>query len=108
VKHFFEMAIPGVEVWMSEIDISKGARWGAEVAKELDETDLGIVCCTPNNLFEPWLHFESGALSKSVKNGRVFPLCFGVSFGDLPGTLSQFQATKFSKRRPLEASKYYQ
>lgn len=97
VKHLVEMALPGTSVWMSEVDIGKGARWNVQVTNELEQTDVGIICCTENNLLEPWLHFEAGALSKSVEAGMVHPLCFGVDFDKLPGTLSQFQATKFDK-----------
>ena len=40
---------------------------------ELDTTNCGIICVTPDNMREPWLHFEAGALSKSVKQAQVHP-----------------------------------
>jgi TIR domain len=97
LKHALEMML-GVEVWVSEVDIPKGKRWGQEVAQALDETNTGIICVTPNNLNEPWLHFEAGALSKAVADAHVHPLCFHVEKSQLPGTLSQFQATVFERK----------
>lgn len=97
LKHLIEMSLPGVSAWMSDLDIGKGQRWSQAVAAELDETNVGIICCTPNNLSEPWLHFEAGALSKSVTEARVLPLCFNVPVEDLPGALGLFQCTKYSR-----------
>ena len=102
LKHFIEMTLPGTSVWMSEVDIGKGKRWGREIAEQLEATNLGVVCCTENNLLEPWLHFEAGALSKSVSEGMVFPVCFGFGFEQLPSTLAQFQATKFERTEILK------
>ena len=97
LKHALEMML-GVDVWVSEVDIPKGKRWGQEVAQALDETNTGIICVTPNNLSEPWLHFEAGALSKAVDDAHVHPLCIRVEKRQLPGTLSQFQATVFDRK----------
>jgi hypothetical protein len=97
LKHALEMML-GVDVWVSELDIPKGKRWGQEVAQALDETNTGIICVTPNNLIEPWLHFEAGALSKAVADAHVHPLCIRVEKSQLPGTLSQFQATVFERK----------
>lgn len=97
IKHFIESTLPGVGVWMSDLDIAKGDRWNATVTEQLAKTDIGIICCTKNSVLEPWLHFEAGALSKSVKHGKIFPLCFGIEFGQLPTTLGQFQGTMFTE-----------
>ncbi len=59
--------IQAVEPWMSETDIAKGARWGMDMARELDETRVGIICLTPENLNAPWILFEAGALSKTLE-----------------------------------------
>ena len=75
----------------------KGRRWGVELAQRLESTNGGILCVTPENVREPWLIFEAGALSKSVKDGQIHPLLFGMKSGELQGPLSQFQATAVSK-----------
>jgi hypothetical protein len=60
-----------VEPWMSESDIEPGARWSAEIAKELESTSFGIACVTSGNQGSPWLNFEAGALAKQLSTSRV-------------------------------------
>ena len=88
----------GIELFVSSEDIRKGKRWPLEVSKELDASNFGIVCLTPDNLEAPWLLFESGALSKSVKEASVYTLLVGgLRIGDIEGPLSHFQHTLFEK-----------
>ncbi len=88
----------GIELFVSSEDIRKGKRWPLEVSKELDVCNFGIVCLTPDNLEAPWLLFESGALSKSVKEASVYTLLVGgLRIGDVEGPLSHFQHTMFEK-----------
>ena len=46
-------------------DIDKGKRWSDEISNQLEETKLGIICLTQDNLKAPWLLFEAGALWKA-------------------------------------------
>lgn len=88
----------GIELFVSSEDIRKGKRWPAEISKELDSCNFGIVCLTPDNLEAPWLLFEAGALSKSVKEASVYTLLLGgLRIGDIEGPLSHFQHTIFGK-----------
>jgi TIR domain len=85
--------IQSIEPYVSSEDIDKGSRWGAEVAKELAESDYGILCVTPTNTQAPWVHFEAGALSKSLDKSRVAPFLFGLERSEIPqGPLVQFQS----------------
>ena len=68
-----------------------------ELARILDESDFGILCVTRENLEAPWLHFEAGALSKSLEEGRVVPYLFELNPEELTGPLSQFQAVISNK-----------
>lgn len=86
-----------VETWVSSEDIGKGRRSIPEIAGQLESTDFGIVCRLPNNLLEPWLNFEAGALSKSVSTSHVAPFLVGVKIDEIDGPLGQFQFTSFSK-----------
>lgn len=81
-----------VRPWMSDADISAGSRWLAEVSSVLDETSIGIICVTQENLSSPWLHFEAGALSKALDQSRVCPMGLNLKPGQISGPLSQFQA----------------
>jgi hypothetical protein len=86
-----------VEAWVSSEDIPKGTRWGEQLASELQSTFSGIICLVPDNLTEPWLHFEAGALSKSVTTARIHPFLVGVDPNQLSAPLAQFNATRYSK-----------
>lgn len=52
-------------------DIEKGAKWSTEVLKELEESEIGILCLTRDNLDKPWILFEAGALSKNFGKSKV-------------------------------------
>ena len=42
------------EPWLSEADIEAGQRWAEQVAKELEASQLGIICVTRENVSSPW------------------------------------------------------
>ncbi|OJJ10695.1 hypothetical protein BKI51_12240 [Alphaproteobacteria bacterium AO1-B] len=92
------MVFETVKPWISSNDIEIGQRWSSEIAGQLDKTQFGIVCVTPENKTAPWIQFEAGALAKSVDSGRVVPLLWEVRPSDLSnaGPLSQFQAKTVS------------
>lgn len=88
--------LQNVRPYMSSENIEKGERWSQDIAQQLQDTDFGIVCVTPDNITAPWILFESGALSKSMEDGRVWPIIFGLSPSDLSKSpLLQFQLTQF-------------
>lgn len=97
LRDWIAVVLPYAQTWVSSEDISKGARWGVELAEELETTNCGIVCLTPFNVTEPWLNFEAGALSKTVERARVYPFLVGFHAQELVGPLSQFQATEFTR-----------
>lgn len=61
---------------MSEHDIDKGTRNIPAIARNLDETQFGIICLTPENLNAAWLLFEAGALSKIQYDSRVWTFLY--------------------------------
>lgn len=89
--------IQAVKPYFSPNDIDKGSRWALEIAKELEETDIGLLFLTKDNIKAPWLMFEAGALSKSMENSRVVPLLFELEPTDIKGPLTSFQSSKFEK-----------
>ena len=84
--------LQAVEPWFSSSDIQAGARWASELELQLQESRVGIICLTPENLTAPWVLFEAGALSKSLGSAYVCPYLFGFSPSELHGPLVQFQA----------------
>jgi hypothetical protein len=86
-----------VRPWLSLADIDKGARWRAEVAGELEESQVGIICLTPDNLNAPWLLFEAGALSKIQQKSYVCTFLYNLEPTDVREPLAQFQHTLAQK-----------
>jgi TIR domain len=93
LRDWLPSVLQSVEPYVSSEDIEKGARWGTEISRELNDTDFGILCVTRDNANSEWLNFEAGALSKSIDTSRVSPFLLGLRSADLIGPLSQFQAT---------------
>ena len=93
--------LPGVlqlvTPYFTPSDIEKGTRWSDDIAKELSESQIGILCITQDNIHSDWLLFEAGALSKSLEKSHVCPILFGITNTDLTGPLKQFQTTVFGK-----------
>ena len=83
-----------VKPWLSDADVSAGDRWATVVAKELETSNFGIICVTPENLNSPWVLFEAGALAKAMQGAKVIPLLLNLEFSDISGPLAQFQAKK--------------
>ncbi|WP_128535917.1 toll/interleukin-1 receptor domain-containing protein [Mucilaginibacter gilvus] len=97
LRQWLPSVIQSVKPYYSPDDITKGTRWGSEIAKELDESKVGIICLTKDNLNSPWIMFEAGALSKNIDSSKVCPILFGIDPSDIQGPLVQFQAAKFNR-----------
>jgi hypothetical protein len=82
-----------VNTWISK-DIGAGQRWTKEIDEQLSITDFGILCLTQENLQEPWILFEAGALAKRVADdARIVPyLIDDIRPEDLKPPLGLFQA----------------
>lgn len=96
-REWLPNVIQAVQPWMSAADIEKGTRWSSDIAGQLEETRVGIVCLTPDSLEAPWIHFEAGALSKTVQKTYVCPYLLEVEPTDIKGPLVQFQAARANK-----------
>ena len=100
LSRWLQMVIQAVEPWIST-DIAKGARWSAEIAEQLEQSRVGIICLTRDNLTAPWILFEAGALSKA-KNAHVCTFLLDVQPADVEPPLSQFQHTTKDKADVFE------
>lgn len=96
LKSWLENFFQNVEVFMSESDIEPGTRWASRLNDELQISNYGIICLTPENQNSQWILFEAGALSNQIEN-RVTPLLFQLKEGEVKGPLSQFQYLKADK-----------
>lgn len=103
-RDWIPFVLNAVEPWMSANDIEAGARWGPEIAQELEQSQFGILFVTPTNTTAPWLLFEAGALAKKLTDTYVCPYLLGFQDPNQlgPGPLTQFQAKLANRDDTLE------
>jgi DNA recombination protein RmuC len=91
--------VQGVKPWLSSEDIDKGSRSQDEMATALQGIKVGIICLTSDNVREPWILFEAGALSKTIddRTRLCTYLLGGLQPKDIEAPLGLFQATKAEK-----------
>lgn len=99
LKYWIPAVIHSVDCYVSSEDIDKGACWEDELAKELTNSNFGILCITKNNSNSPWLNFEAGAISKFVGKAKVCTLLYDVKNSEIKGPLGKFQATKCDEEK---------
>jgi TIR domain len=102
LREWIPVVLHYVEPWLSHADIDAGQRWADEVAKELENSNFGILCVTRENVDSPWVLFEAGALAKSMQGSRVIPLLLDLEVRDITGPLAQFQAKKVDRTGMFE------
>lgn len=96
--------IQAVEPWMSKPDIEKDASGMREIEEQLADSDYGILCVTPENLANPWLLFEAGAIAQEI-SARACPYLLGLDRADLGpplGLLQLTEATREDTRRLVD------
>jgi len=86
-----------VKPYFTPEDIEKGTSWSSDIASELATSNVGILCLTKDNIENPWILFEAGALSKNFDKANVCTILFNLDTSDLKGPLTNFQATRFIK-----------
>lgn len=92
LSEWLRSVIQSVEPFMSTEAVDAGTRWSNGIAQALENATFGVAVVTRENLEAPWLHFEAGAIAKSVTDSRVIPLLLDVTVTDIKGPLAQFQA----------------
>lgn len=97
LRKYIPCIIQEIKPFMSQHDLSSGSRWSEQLCRELEHTNFGIVCLTPNNLENPWILFEAGALTKHLEGRACCLLSRGLRQTDVSGPLSQFQNRIFSR-----------
>jgi TIR domain len=93
IYEYLPLLIQSTKPLISIEDIKKGALWPNELMTLLIESKFGIICVTQDNINNPWLLFEAGAIAKSA-NLSVYTLLLGCDPQALKGgPLEFFQAT---------------
>lgn len=104
LKDWIPSVIQNLDTYVSSEDIDKGARWFNDILKNLESSNFGIFCLTKENIKEPWINFEAGALSKVVDDSKICPFLLGIKRSEINSRmpLSHFQSTTFKKNDILK------
>lgn len=105
LRAWLPMMIGSAEPYLSSEDTHAGTRWYETIARELEVSDYGIFCITRENVANPWMNFEAGALSKAVEKSRVFPFLIDAKPSQITGPLMHFQAATYSYEGALRLAK---
>lgn len=103
LSEWLEQVLQAVEPWVSS-DIEKGKRWDGEISKKLEQSKVGIICLTKDNLESTWVHFEAGAISKTT-DAYVCTFLFDITPANVKEPLSLFQATQYNREDVLKLLK---
>jgi len=93
------------ELYLSS-ELDKGRPWFEQISKALADCHAALLCLTPEGAMSPWMHFEAGAIAKTLfspkgdplwqpanREPRVFTYLHQVRPGEVSGALAQYQAT---------------
>jgi len=97
LRTWLRKVIQVLDPFVSSQDIAKGDIWLIELLKQLEQSSVGIICVTRENLHSDWVLFESGALIRQMGRARLCVLLIDVSPAELAPPLSAFQATTLKR-----------
>lgn len=89
--------IQGARPWISTQDIPNGAIWFNQIAEQLSDTRIGVICLTKENFRSEWILFEAGALFKGLSTSRVCTILIGIQPEEVPSPLGQLNHAKTTK-----------
>ncbi|MCI5641016.1 MAG: toll/interleukin-1 receptor domain-containing protein [Lachnospiraceae bacterium] len=65
-------------------NIEAGAVWLEKINQALNESKVGIIVLTKDNVNKPWINFEAGAIFKADRTKTlIIPICVDISHEDL-------------------------
>ena len=104
LRQWFPKVFQSVDPWMSEKDIMGGSLWLNEIMEGLKGARFGIVCVTPENQDQPWIHFEAGAIAKAIDSQNyVCPYLISMQGFELQhNPLTNFQYKQADKKGTKE------
>jgi hypothetical protein len=99
---FLQDIVPNTDPWMSQEHLEAGVRWSSKISQRLDQSNVAIICLTPENQLSPWILFEAGAVAKAMRDDtRVIPLLIGMSFGEVKNNLATLFQGKSATREGI-------
>jgi hypothetical protein len=92
VHHWLPRIIQNAHPFMSQRDIGAGADWSREIHERLDGALFGIICITAENISEPWINYETGALTNGPNKPAVCPLLLRLDPREITGPFTRLMA----------------
>jgi TIR domain len=96
-RRLIPLVLQRANLFMATENIESGANWAHSIDDAIKKADAGLVFLTRNNLNNPWLAFEVGALSRTLRPNRCFPILVDLSYRDLSGPFAIFQAIALTR-----------
>jgi len=99
--------IKDVNVFVSSDDIKDGSEWFQNILNELREANFAISILTEENHKKPWINYEYGVLSETLRDKKenkkkVIPILFDLTPDDLiKDPISQYQCIKWIERKKI-------
>jgi len=87
-----------IQAWLSEIDLSGGARFREEIAAAIGSADVLAVIVSQSSVTSKWVHTEISAFRSAKPDGMVIPIRLDATEPNAVfGGLSEFQCIDFSQ-----------
>jgi hypothetical protein len=96
LNNWLPQVIQAVKLFYSPDDLEKGAWWRNRLDEALAEMRFGIICLTPDNRDNKWIHYEAGALDKP-EGGVVWTFLHGLTPKEVLPPLDKFAPTVAEK-----------
>jgi hypothetical protein len=93
LRDFLPVVVQECLPWMSAHDILAGQPWDPELESALKTATFCVICITPQNRQNAYLHYEAGAIANQVgSQNRVCPILLGgLTAPQLGQPLGRFQ-----------------
>jgi hypothetical protein len=96
LREWLPSVIQKIHPFLWSEDLRKGGRWHLEISKQLESTYFGIPCLTKDNANSPWIHFEAGAIARSIEQGRLASVLVDLTKSEVPDPLRHFLYTNLT------------
>lgn len=73
LKEWIPLIVQHAKPFVSDKDISAGDRWAQAIAGELESSDFGILCITPENISSEWTCLKRALFPNPCRSERSFP-----------------------------------
>ncbi|MFI4910972.1 MAG: hypothetical protein ACIAQZ_04825 [Sedimentisphaeraceae bacterium JB056] len=91
---FFSETFKNKNTFVSFVDIEMGSNWVVNLEKELNDSSLGLLFVTHENISSPWLFYELGRLTSQNKNAMI--MYFGVDRRKINSPLKNIQSVQIA------------